>query len=58
MKHQKAASRAEPDAALPPTEMSRASMIRAIAALREYMDLHPAVPPPKVSGCKKSAAQP
>jgi hypothetical protein len=25
-------------------------MIRAIAALREYMDLHPAVPPPKVSG--------
>ena len=33
-------------------------MIRAIAALREYMDLHPAVLPPKVSGCKKPAVQP
>jgi len=29
-----------------PTEMSRAAVLRALAALREHMDAHPAVPVP------------
>jgi hypothetical protein len=30
-----------------PREMSRAAAVRAVAAIREHMELHPAVPPPQ-----------
>jgi hypothetical protein len=32
----------------PPREMSRAAVLRALAALREQMDANPAVPVPEV----------
>lgn len=32
----------------PPREMSRAAVLRALAALREQMDANPAVPAPKL----------